>query len=291
MRLTPTLRRAALAATLLAGPWANARAAADITIGLMHDDNLSRATDAADVRSDSWLEAGAAFSRPLDLRGDWTVTPSVSVRGQRYAHFTGLDNVAFGAGLSAWRKLGLGLTAPWISASANVARLEFRDELRSGWRADLGASIGRRLGRDLSISGDLRLDRRIADREERLPPWFPGNAFDVGGLTASLAAGYAPAEGWLLNASLAHRRGDVTSTGVHTQAIWDASMAWAHDHALGNDAYRIDARTTMASLDCSYAIDSSTSLDLALDRWISHASGGFDYYNTVVRVVLVRRIH
>jgi long-subunit fatty acid transport protein len=284
-----SIRQGWLCIALLSACFGPARAqwVAEASGGYVYDSNISRAALASDVKSDAALEASIVAGRWLDLSDNLGLTLTGELASQRYQRYGGLDNTTLAANADLKYKFGLGRDVPWIRGSARLARLDFKDRLRDGWRSDVGMTIGKRVFDRWEMRAGLSFDRRIADIEVRDVPAFSGSVFDVKGKTVSASLSYTPDDRWQLAAGVAFRSGDITSTGVHTQAILNASTAWTDDDALGDDAYRIGAKTTMLNIGASYALGERTSLNLGIDRWISHAVGGFDYSNTIGRASLI----
>jgi hypothetical protein len=67
------------------------------------------------------------------------------------------------------------------------------------------------------------------------------------------------------------------------------SDAIALDPVFGPDAvaYRLPAQTRAFRLGFSYALGPANSLNAAVERWISRAAAGLDYYNTLVGAAYV----
>ena len=251
--------------------------------GLTYDSNLPRAQNASDIKSDSALVVAASGGRAFEAGDNTSVALSADAKSVTWLHYPGLSHTDLGATL-AWRsKFGLGLYAPWARLSASAARMSFGDSLRNGWRYDAGLTAGKRLTPNWDVRADIRYDKRSADRALPVVPSFSGAVYDVHGWTASVASQLALGERLQVSLAYARRTGDITSTAVHTQAIWNASTAWNKDRALGGDGYRIHARTQMLTLGASYALGKDSSLNLEAERWLSRANGGFDYYNSLVR--------
>jgi hypothetical protein len=284
------LKELLLVALVSAPALAHAQWFANAGAGTVYDSNWSRAALATDIKSDTALEMFASGGRRFDLGDTLSASLGGELKMQSFGRYGGLTNTQVGVQGALRYKFGIGLDQPWLRLSAGWAKLNYVDDYRDGWRTDFGLTVGKRLAEGLELRGTLTRDVRRSDKELRLPPWFSGKAYDVQGNTVSLAADYTLGSTWLLSAGLAQRRGLITSTGVHTQAIWDASTAWSKDFALGDDSYSIYARTTMINVGVSYALSDATSLNLNIARWMSRANGGFDYNNNIFRVSILHRM-
>jgi hypothetical protein len=287
--LLPGARGAFLGLLLAVGcsTYVCAQTYGDFQAGVFRDTNLSRAKLDRDIKADNAISIEGHLGRAFELRENLSASITGEARAEQYAHYKGLNNVTLGTTLGLKHKLGIGLTAPIIRYHASLARLSFDDSYRTGWKTTAGASITKRFNEKWELSTSFSFDHRWTDKELRLPPFFSGAAYDVTGRTLSIDANYTASEKWLVSFGIAQRRGEIASTGVHTKAIWDASTAWSKDFALGDDSYRIDARTNMLNLAASYALSDRSSLNLSFARWLSRANGGFDYNNSIVRASFI----
>jgi hypothetical protein len=285
----PLLRSVAVSLVLIAGSVgeAHAQSYGDFQAGAFRDTNLSRGKLDRDIKADNATFIDAHLGRAFELTENLSASITGEAHAEHYARYTGLNHISAGASVGLKHKLGIGLTAPALRYHASLARLSFSDSYRTGWKTTAGASITKRFNEKWELSTSLNFDHRWTDKEKRLPPTFSGAAYDVTGHTVSIDANYTASDKWLLSFGLAQRRGEIASTGVHTKAIWDASTAWSKDYALGDDSYRIDARTNMLNLAASYALSDRSSLNLSYARWLSRANGGFDYNNSIVRATFI----
>jgi hypothetical protein len=281
--------QATLGIIFIAGAHASVKAQTygDFQAGMFRDTNLSRAKLDRDIRADNITFIEGHLGRAFEVTENLSASTTGELRAENYARYTGLNNVTAGITLGMKHKLGIGLSTPVIRYHASLARLLFDDSYRTGWKSTAGASISKRFNEKWELSTSLNFDHRWTDKEKRLPPTFSGAAYDVTGHTVSIDANYTASDQWLLSFGIAQRRGEIASTGVHTQAVWDASTAWSKDFALGDDSYRIDARTNMLNLAASYALSDRSSLNLSYARWLSRANGGFDYNNSIVRATFI----
>lgn len=261
-----------------------AQSLSEFEIGAFHDSNLSRAALASDIKSDSVVYARAWANKSLDLIDDLQMTLTLDLGVESYARYSRMSNLTLGLTASARHKFGLGPQAPWLQGAVSATRLQFRDSLRTGWLYNVSLSAGKRLSDDWDLRVDLTHDRRTADEVFAVVPFFSGDSFGVAGTSLAFKLNYAASRDLLLTAGYGVRNGDITATAVHTQAIWDASTAWSKDMALGDDNYRIKARTQMFDLAASLALGERSSVNASVSRWRSKTYENFDYSNTVLRL-------
>jgi hypothetical protein len=256
----------------------------DVRGGFLYDSNLPKAQLPYDIKSDTALELGLAWGRFLPLADGLTLRATLDASGDVYSHYSGLNNATLGGSLSLRRKFGLGAFAPWIAASGSGARLQYNDSMRDGWRYDLGASTGKRLTPGWDIEAYYKYEHRTADDEFPVVPGISGDVFDLQGHQMGVRTDYALTERLTMSAGFDYRRGDVVSTTLRNFTIFVNSDAIALDPVFGPDAvaYRLPAQTRAFRLGFSYALGPANSLNAAVERWISRAAAGLDYYNTLV---------
>ena len=267
----------------LAAASASADDILDVQAGALYDNNLPRAQLPIDIKSDTALQADVAWGRYLPLSDNLRLRATLDAAGEVYARFGGLDNLALGTSFDLRRKFGLGALAPWVSARAAAARLDYRDKARDGWRYELGAATGKRLTDAWDIEATFLYRHRTQDHAVAVVPGISGEVFDLQAHQTGLRTEYAASERLSVAAGFDYRRGDVTSTTLRNFTIFTNSTAIALDPVFGPEAvaYRIYAITQAWRFGASYAVGRSGSINLGIERWISRARGGLDYYNTL----------
>jgi hypothetical protein len=273
-------------AAAAASPWMVAAEGA-----LAYDDNLSNAQRESDVAEDLALALRGSLGRSFDLAGGDLLVRG-EARGAQHDSYSGLDH--YGIGLAAgWRrKLGLGLTAPWIAADVSLFQNDYREDVRDGRSAVASATLGKRFDARFDASLELAYDRRWQRDDLGTVPGIPGRPFDLRGRTLALRLGAAPSEPLLLSVGVATRWGDVASSTRRNQQIFRSSAAIANDPAFGPDyiAYKLTgARTSAYTLALSWALGAKASVDGAVTSTRTSAPGGLDYEGNVYSLTLVYR--
>jgi len=263
---------------------ARADAIFDVQAGALYDSNLTRAQLPSDIKGDTALQAALAWGRFVPLADGLGIRATLDAAGEVYPRYSGLNNLSLGGSLGVRRKFGLGALAPWVSASGSAARLEYQNNVRTGWRYDVGVGAGKRLTDDLSVETSFRYEHRTADENNPVVPGISGAVWDLQSHQATLSSDYAITESLSLAAGFDYRRGDVASTTLRNFTIFVNSTAIALDPVFGADTigYKIYAITRAWRLGTSYALGQSNSINFIAERWISRAHGGLDYYNTLV---------
>jgi len=256
----------------------------DVSAGALYDSNVPRAQLERDIKSDTAFQAALAWGRFMPLSDGLTLRATLDASGEAYAHYSGLNNLALGTSLSLRQKFGLGALAPWVSGWASGARLDYEDKARDGWRYEFGIGAGKRLTDAWDIEATYRYQHRTQDHPVAVVPGISGAVFDLQAHQAGVRSEYAMTDRVSLGAGFDYRRGDVASTTLRNFTIFTNSTAIALDPVFGPDAvgYRIYAITQAYRIGFSYALGRSNSINTGIERWISRARGGLDYYNTLV---------
>ena len=261
-------------------------------LGYLYDDNLSRAQLDADRVPDSALRGRAALGRGFELgaAGDVRVAGVAGFTAYRHA-----DGASFGlAGADAgWRrKLGIGLTQPWLAADASVALENAREDVRDAWRGNVSAAVGKRFSGALEAAVGLGYDRREQLDEFAVVPGFAGDPFSIQGRSAFARVSYVVGERATLFGSAALRHGDVVSSTRRNFDIFVGSNAIALDPAFGPEfiAYRISgASTTSLSAGLAWELAPRAALEASLTRDDTRARGGLDYAAVAFGLTFVYR--
>jgi hypothetical protein len=278
---------AALCASLLAAGAERAGAAErsfDAGAEAGYDTNVTRAQLRDDIRADGFVTGHASASLRWPLDEVDAASLGAGVRAAQFLRFPRLSYLAAEASASWHRKLALGLTAPWIDASALVAHEWYGDRVRNSDRLEARLATGRRFSERLDASFGYVYDRRYATHDESLVPGISGAVWDVAGHAGFVRAGYALTDAWQLEGGYAYRRGDVVSTTHRNLAIFLASDAIGESHAFGPDFfdYRLRGTTQTGAATLSYALGDYASLDLNYAYAFTRAAQGLQYQGHVV---------
>jgi hypothetical protein len=285
------MRVAAAVLVALLPPAAAAQWTFDAQGAWVYDDNLSRAQRDSDIARDHALALRGALGRAFVV-ADGDLVLRAEARAARYDHYLGLDHAALGAGASWRRKLGLGLTAPWLAADAALFEEDFSEPVRDGRRSALSLELGKRFGPRFDASLGAAYDRREQRHDLPLVPGISGKPFSLQGRSLFLRGNLAFGESWLVFAAAAARDGDVVSSTRRNPQIFRESAAIAGDPAFGPDyiAYKLTgARTSAYTLGLSWALGARASLDAAVTTERTSARGGLDYDGNVYSLSLVYR--
>jgi hypothetical protein len=251
---------------------------------IAHDSNVTRGELSQDVLGDAYADAHAGWTWRRDLGDFDALDTGVAVRGAQYARYTRLSYAAVDGTLAWHRKLGTGLTAPWIAASATASYEDYREDIRDSGRIELRAEMGRRWSEALDVSAGYAFDRRYAQHDAPVVPGISGAVWDLQGNTVFARMGYAWSDRWLADVGYSVRRGDVVATTHRNLPIFLASDAIAESHAFGPGFfdYRLRGTTHTGSGTLSYALDDRSSVNLVYAYALTRAAQGLEYRSNLV---------
>lgn len=257
---------------------------------VFHDNNLSQALSASDIVSDTALNLAASGGFYFALGERDTVTLTGDLRASQFRRFHGMDSVALGGTVSWGRKFGLGAFVPWARVSASFAGEQYDESIRNGRRANVTLRVGQRLSEHLELAGGGSFERFSANEVVEVVPGVSGDAFSLEGRSLFARADYALNDRWAGFAGVAARHGDVTASTRLNLEIFDYSNAVTRDPAFGSDyiAYRLSGTTTWDfSAGMSLALSDYSSVNLAVSRALTYASGGLEYQSTRINASVI----
>lgn len=285
LRLTAALAAAALPLCALAEPFYGA----DVRVA--HDDNLTLASASADRLGDAYATAAGHIGQFFVLENDDSVSLRAGASASGYARYSLLDSVSIDASAQYRRKLGLGLTAPWIVLRVDASHDDVRDDIRDSDLLLISFETGLRVNERLDVSGGYVHDRRFAENAQPVVPGISGAIYDDEGDSVFARGGYTITPSVLVDCELRVRRGDVVATTPESLPIFLASNAIAPDPAFGPDryGYRVRGTTRSASVAMSYAIDARSAVNVGYTFAWTSAPAGLDYRSSIVSASFVWR--
>lgn len=247
-----------------------------------YDSNLTNGTASENIVGASMAQFDAGAGQLIQLTDRDNLSLSTQFKGKVYDRLEGMNNLTLGLNADLKRKWGLGGAAPWTSICASANKLVYRDNVRSGWLYEVNAKMGKRLNEHWSISAEVGIDKRTADRYLQADADRSGAALDLNGRSFKLHGVYVINEQSFLTLGYSIRRGDVASTafadtpGVNFDAV---TTAVALDPAFGPNAeiYRIDGTTHSFIAALKFPIVSNGLLGIEYQREFTYANGDLRY--------------
>ncbi|HLX28571.1 MAG TPA: hypothetical protein VKV24_08820 [Casimicrobiaceae bacterium] len=285
LRIAAALTAAALPLCALGEPFYGA----DVRVA--HDDNLTLASASADRLGDGFATVAGHLGQFFVLENDDSVSLQAGASARTYARYSLLDSVSIDASAQCRRKLGLGLTAPWIVLRVDATHENVRDDIRDSDMLLIAFETGLRVNERLDVSGGYVHDGRFAKNAQPVVPGISGAIYDNEGDSVFARAGYAITPSVLVDGELRVRRGDVVATTPESLPIFLASSAIAPDPAFGPNryGYRVRGTTRSASLAMSYAVDARSAVNVGYTFAWTSAPAGVDYRSNIVSASFVWR--
>lgn len=246
------------------------------SVGAGYDDNIGASQANVEKESSAFYSMliGADYTHPLSP--SVTVTARGHLQGDAYDRFDDLSNGRAVALLRAAWKPGSGFFTPILSGWVSGARLEYGSEIRTGHETRGGVFITQQL--TTKVFG--RVDLKGFRRESK------GRVFDLSGQSAGLSFTWLAMPMLTASVGFDYQTGDSFSTAGPTAQIAQAAEAIEPDDAFGGIAagqfaYRIDARTRIASLGANWRL----TRDWALDAQLQSVSVDGDFGNQYDRLI------
>ena len=268
---------------LCASPVALAEWVGNTDMGIRHDSNINNAQLDNDIAGDSALGAGVSATGFFPFEAGDSLSLSGEFRGEAFNNYTGLNNLSLGAVFTFRKKWALGPYAPWTGLSLSSARLDYANNIRNGWRNQIGIRGGKRILERWDVRAEYMAERRTANT---LPQDIPGISSDVFSQVSqamTLNAEYTWSDSLFLTFGALSRHGDVVASTRRARKIFYASKAIADDPVFGPDfyAYRMTGTTYGLNVDMNIAVTPHSLLHASMARQVTHAEGGNNYAKNV----------
>jgi len=261
----------------------------DIDSGIQYNDNINRSAFSSDVEDDTSLKANISLGRVNQVTSTFRYSLSTDFSAEYFDQFELLNSTTAGATFSARKKLGLGLTVPWVKGSINMSHLNVRDSVRSSQNIGIDIQAGKRYSERLDIVAGYRFHTRNGKSKPSAAPGLDGNVFDQDSQEIFLSSSYLVTENWLSSFGVSYFDGEVDSacTGgnVATVLMWDIS-AIIKDSIFGGCVYRLDVEAYSLSFDNSYALGRHASINVGYQLQKGKGDAGFlKYKNSIFSVI------
>jgi len=254
-----------------------------------YDTNIARSRGAGNVLSDHIFNVNAStgFAYPLDQNLRLKVLGNAGY--EAFSRYSRLSRFFLGAeGELQYRSSGE-FSAPTLSLFGRAAVDFYDSTLRDGYRYNIEGRVLQPLTDVLDFFGALGYNMR--DGKSKV--------FDLKDWSARVNFDYALAPKSTVYTGLEYRRGQSVSSALPELAFVDIAQAIVRDDAFDDvrGAYRLKAKTWIATVGCSYSLLEDQSLDFslrfvqstALDRPTFPGAGTIRYYDTQASVAYLIR--
>jgi hypothetical protein len=227
--------------------------------GFMFDDNVTRAKESADIRSDHAYSADLSkvFIFPGTEHTRTLVTGLLG--GEKFARYSGLSHAFGGVQGEFQYRSSAGFSAPILAVFARAFAEQYQSKLRDGSRYSAGVSIRQPVTDRIQLFGALAHDERKGESD----------VFDTKDNAVRLNLDYTVTRTGTLYLTGEYRSGDIVSTGQPALELIDIAKVFAEDDAFPGEqlyCYRFDGKTVIATLGYNIGFSSRHSLDISWRR-------------------------
>lgn len=250
-------------------------------LGVGYDDNVGNASDDNDIRDSTVVVGGVN----LDYMHPLSLNTGLLLRGALQGEAVeGEDGLSHGRLLAMARlshRPNGGFYMPTFAVWASAGALEFNSTMRDGFEFRGGLFLSEPLTTSIAARFGVAAVERSADN----------SVFDLSGWSASVNLDWAVTPGFTFYTGYQFQDGDVVSTGTvppkstHLPSGCGGASACDPDDALdGQSAYRVDAKTLVATLGINVPLSPRFSLDAQVRHADSESDGGdgYDRFQAVV---------
>ncbi len=230
-----------------------------IDAGGMWDDNINRASAAADVLQDKVYSVNLSKSMLVPTGEKTRLFLNGFVGAERFQTYASLDNLSIG-GDAEWQYRASGdFDTPIWGLFGNLSAANYESDQRDGVRTSFGVNLRQALTDRISLFGAVARNDRFGKSD----------VFDGHDYAARFNLDYAATPAGTLYFGGEYRAGDIVSSGTHTLANINISKMFAPDRAFARNgfyAYRFDGSTMIVTLGYNYALGTKDSFDFSWRR-------------------------
>jgi hypothetical protein len=239
------------------GAWKRLDIRADA--GFMFDDNVTRAKDTADIRSDHAysVDVSKVFIFPGTEHTRTLLTGLLG--GEKFVRYSGLSHAFGGIQGEFQYRSSAGFSSPTFAVFARAFAEQYESKLRDGSRYSAGVSMRQPVTDRIQLFGALAHDERKGESD----------VFDTKDDAFRLNLDYTVTRTGTLYLTGEYRRGDIVSTGQPTLELIDIARVFDLDDAFPGEqlyCYRFDGKTVIATLGYNIGFSSRHSLDISWRR-------------------------
>jgi hypothetical protein len=256
--------------------------------------NLSRTSHAPSQKSAALYTAQVSARQSHQLNRDWLLALTGEAGAELVPRFDALDHFHGGLHVQLRRKFGVGPFAPVLDFTGGLTGYSFREGGRSGWKAESGLSLGRRLTDTWRLAATGAWEEYLASHK----------SFNVGQHSLALESTWDLTERWQIGAGARRLWGRLTANARYD--IYDLALDGGFGPAIrdyynaipyevsgtfgpGWVAYRVDCRADLWWLQLAATLGSHTSLPLRYESALVVNRVGVHYRSDFWSLGLVHR--
>jgi hypothetical protein len=241
-------------------------------VGIMYDDNVTRAKDSSDKLSDQSYSVNLSKPVIFPLTEHTRARVTGILGDESFIYYNGLSHAYIGAQGEYQYRSSAEFSAPTFTLFARIFGEQYQSRLRDGYHYSAGVSMLQPVTDRIQLFGALTHNYRHATSE----------VFDIEDNSARVNLDYAATRTGTLYLSGDYRRGDVVSTGSPSLEFISIATVFAQDDAFPGRqlfCYRFDGKTLITTLGYNIGFSSRHSMDLSWRR-VSSTSAEQSIYAT-----------
>lgn len=248
----------------------------DVELSASRDNNISRAENSTDIKSDNIIGLGISVQRVWLLSHTSGMLLHGSVKFDQFQHYSDLSHITANAGVTYRLQPVVGYSAPVFDLGLALEKSLYHDSaIRDGTALQSDAAVSSHITDRIHLRGGVGLEKRWADT---------GNVFEWQRLSLFGGGDYKVSASNTLYASALRTKGDQVFTASPNPAIRNVAQAIANDSVFGaRRAYRLGATSDVLALGDSISISANTTLDIGLRYFSIAAEGNHSYDGVEVR--------
>ena len=228
-----------------------------VAAGIMHDSNVSRASDAPDVLSDTLYSLNVNKSIMFAVAKNVGLKLNGFLDMEKLRTYTGLGRFSGGAQGELMYRASGEFGAPTYGAFVRITGDEYESVLRDGSRTSAGLTLRK------PLTDRIDLFAAVAGNQRR----GKSDVFNTRDTSGRVNLDYAVATGHTLYLTGEYRKGDIVSSGQPSLKIMDIATVFVKDDVFASFYdYRINGRTTLLTLGYNLALGTRDSVDFSLRR-------------------------
>ena len=263
--------------------------------GILHDDNVGRASLASDIVSDTILTLGLNADYSYHLDDHHLLIFSAGIESYQYQDFDKLSNTLLFTRADFKFQPHHGFTAPWYLVSLEYSTANYNSNLRDTTGLTFELGIGKRLTDRITLRSGLVYESYDADASE----------FDNDNSRIYISSDYKLSEHNIAYLTLAYTDGNTTTstTDLTTSSKASNTPRFAHhlpsevntltlraDDAFRNGfVYQLDTESSSMHLGINFGLSSHQSVDTSIFYFRSDSFGSDTYDGTILQLSYLHR--
>jgi hypothetical protein len=228
-----------------------------VSAGYAYDDNVTRASDSQDIKSDKIYSFSASKATTISISKLTQLKLSGFIDTEQFRIYSGLGHISGGGEGEFMYRISGSFGAPTFGIFARFTDDAYESTLRSGTRTSEGITLRQPLTDRINLFAAVSNN----DRETN------SAVFNTKDVSTRANLDYAISMGQTLYLTGELRKGDIVGSGQPTSlATWDTSIV-AHLDDVFTAApyydYRMKGRTSLLTLGYNYSLGTKDSMDIS----------------------------